>query len=347
MKGVRCNQKHHMNTQYERARSALPLPQLMRLLGVPKDSIRANDGDVRCPWHHRHRHNDQNKSCSIYRNMTRIHCFVCGYNYDVVHFVAAWRKSSAKEAYGFFMKNAEGRRIAVQDDKYTESEQGLALPQVWDPTPTDLEVIASLRQIDVEALQMTVRLGILRRAKVCTEPSWLLTDSAGCVAEGRTLSGAWYPAFGSLSERKAHTIRGSKKSWPVGSALLQQYPSITSVMLLEGGPDLLAAYHFLLRFGFRNVLPVAMLGANAGRHGIDPRALQLFRGKHVRIYPHNDSSGLDGLINWLPQLKKVGCTVSRASFAGITRPDGTPANDLNDLTSRLPGTHEPYRFLFI
>ena len=46
------------------------------------------------------------------------------------------------------------------------------------------------------------------------------------------------------------------------------------------------------------------------------------------------------------QIVKTGCTVSRASFAGIMRPGGTPANDLNDLTSRLPGSHEPYRFLF-
>ena len=127
---------------------------------------------------------------------------------------------------------------------------------------------------------------------------------------------------------------------------MQQYQCITSIMILEGGPDLLAAYHFLLRLGIRNVLPVAMLGASAGRHGINPRALQLLRGKHVRIYPHNDPSGSGALANWLPQIVKAGCTVSRASFAGIMRPDGTPANDLNDLTSRLPGSHEPYRFLF-
>jgi hypothetical protein len=142
------------------------------------------------------------------------------------------------------------------------------------------------------------------------------------------------------------SIRGSKKSWPVGTALLRQYPSFTTIMLVEGGADMLAAYHFLLRFGIRAVLPIAMLGAGAGRHGIDPEALRLFRGKHVRIYPHNDSAGLDGLSKWLPQLERAGCTVSRASFAGTLRPDGSPAKDLNDLTSRLPGSHEPYHYLF-
>jgi hypothetical protein len=318
----------------------------MRFLGVPKDSIRDNDGNIRCPWHHRHRHKDQNKSCSIYRNMTRMHCFVCGYNYDVIRFAAAWRKTNEREAYHFLMKNEASRQIVADEKKRIEPEGGLTLPPTRDLSSADMESIASLRQVDVAALQFAASLGILRRTDVCGEPSWLLTDSLGCIAEARTLSGVWYPAYGTLSERKAHTIRGSNKTWPLGVALLQQYQCITSIMILEGGPDLLAAYHFLLRLGIRNVLPVAMLGASAGRHGINPRALQLLRGKHVRIYPHNDPSGSGALANWLPQIVKAGCTVSRASFAGIMRPDGTPANDLNDLTSSLPGSHEPYRFLF-
>lgn len=335
-----------MHTKYGRAQRALALPQLMRFLGVPKDSIRDSDGNIRCPWHQRHRHKDQKRSCSIYRNMTRIHCFVCGYNYDVIRFAAAWRRTNEREAYHFLMKNEAMSQLVAEQKKRIEPERGLTLPRSCDLSPAEMESIASLRQVDVASVQVATSLGILRRANVCGEPSWLLTDNAGCIAEARTLSGACYPAYGHLSERKAHTIRGSNKDWPVGVALLQHYQCITSIMILEGGPDLVAAYHFLLRFGIRNVLPVAMMGANAGRHGIDPRALQLLRGKHVRFYPHNDSSGTEGFVNWLPQFVKAGCTVSRASLAGIIRPDGTPANDLNDLTSRLPGSHESYRFLF-
>jgi len=336
-----------MNTKYGRAQRALALPQLMRLLGVPKDSIPDTDGNIRCPWYQRHRHKDQRKSCSIYRNMTRIHCFVCDYNYDVIGFAAAWRRTNERDAHHFLMKNEVRSRLVADQKMCVEPERGLTLLRTWDLSPVEMASIASIRQVDVAAVQIATSFGILRRANVCREPSWLLTDSAGCIAEARTLSGACYPAYGPLSERKAHTIRGSNKAWPVGVALLQQYQCITSIMILEGGPDLVAAYHFLLRFGIRNVLPVAMMGANAGRHGIAPKALQMFRGKHVRIYPHNDTSGTEALANWLPQIVKAGCTVSRASFAGIMRPDGTPANDLNDLTSPLPGSHEPYRFLFI
>jgi hypothetical protein len=278
--------------------------------------------------------------------MTRIRCFVCGYNYDISRFVAAWRKTSEKEGYRYFLQQSEGMPIVVHG-KFSEPECVLTLPTTWPLTPKEMETIAALRKIDVEALQWVAHEGILRWAKVCNEPSWLLTDSEHLVAEARTLSGALYPAFGDrLSERKAHTIRGSLKAWPVGTALLRKYTSITEIMLVEGGPDLLAAHHFLRRLGISNVLPIALLGANAGKHGISPEALNLFSGRHVRIYPHNDPTGRDSLFNWLPQLKAAGCEVSRRSFAGILRPDGTPANDLNDLTSRQAGSHEPYRFLF-
>jgi hypothetical protein len=335
-----------MKTQNRRAHRAQPLPQLMRRLGVSEQSIRSNDGAVRCPWWHRHRNGDKKMSASIYRNLTRIHCFVCGYNYDAIRFAAAWLKANDHEAFRFVRKNEFGRPSPAFVERIAEAPHSLVLPPTRELTSGELEAIGSARQIDVEALRWASSLAILRHAVVCKEPSWLLSDSAVKVAEARTLSGDFYPAFDCLSERKAHTIRGSKKSWPVGTALLRQYTSITTIMLVEGGPDMLAAYHFLSRFGIRDVLPVAMLGAGAGSHGIDPEALRLFRGKHVRIYPHNDSAGLDGITKWLPQLYKGGCTVSRASFAGIQRPDGAPAKDLNDLTSRLPGSHEPYHDLF-
>lgn len=335
-----------MKTPYKKALRALPLPQMMRLLGVPKDSIRENDGAIRCPWSHRHSNQDKNKSCSLYRNMTRIHCFVCEYDYDAIRFAAAWKKTTDQEACNFVLKHAQTESCAGDGEKHPEATRSLVLPPTRELTLEELEAIALRRQVDVDALKSVASLGLLRHAEVCKEPSWLLTDSAGMIAEARMLSGACYPAWGSLSERKAHTIRGSKKSWPVGVALLQTYSYITSIMLLEGAPDLLAAHHFLLRFGFHHVLPVAMLGASAGSQGIDSKALELLHGKHVRIYPHNDESGRDGFLNWCAQLQKAGCTVSRASFAGIMRPDGTPANDLNDLTSLLPGSHQPYRFLF-
>jgi hypothetical protein len=319
----------------------------MRLLGVPKDSIRENDGAVRCPWYYRHKSGDRTKSCSIYRNMTRIHCFVCDYNYGIPQFVAAWRRLSDKEGYHQYMRMAEARTALNTVTKLSkQTEHALAIPPTRHLTPCELEMISSRRHIDVEALQWAAQEGVLCWANVCTAPSWLLADSAGLAAEARTLTGALYPAFRGLSERKAHTIRGSHKAWPVGTALLHKRPTITTIIMVEGGPDLLAAFHFLRRFGVMNVLPVALLGAKAGQHGIAPEALKLFQGRHVRVFPHNDPAGSDSFINWTTQLQRAGCTVSRASFAGITLPDGTPAKDLNDLTSRLPGSHEPYHFLF-
>ena len=78
------------------------------------------------------------------------------------------------------------------------------------------------------------------------------------------MDGLIFPALGDLAERKAHTLRGSCKSWPVGVAVLQKRPHIRAVLLVEGGPDYLAALHLCLERKVHDALPVAMLGRGTG-----------------------------------------------------------------------------------
>jgi DNA primase len=126
-----------------------------------------------------------------------------------------------------------------------------------------------------------------------------------------------------------HTIRGSSKAWPVGTALLRQNPNFRAVLLVEGGPDLLAGFHFALASA--DVLPVAMLGRSTGSC-IDPEALDLLKDRRVRIYPHNDADGggRAAAEKWAAQLHAVGCRVDFFSFEELTRRDGPPVKDLND-----------------
>jgi hypothetical protein len=126
---------------------------------------------------------------------------------------------------------------------------------------------------------------------------------------------------------KARLIRGSRAAWPLGIAEASSFPAIA---LVEGGPDFLAALHFILKAGeAERVAPVAILGAGMS---IDAEALPLFRGKRVRVFIDDDEAGGVAFERWSRQLAGVGALVDGFNFSGLIREDGEPAKDLNDCT---------------
>jgi hypothetical protein len=80
---------------------------------------------------------------------------------------------------------------------------------------------------------------------------------------------------------------------------------------MEGGPDLLAAFHFLiLADRVSTITAVSMLGA---ANQIHPDAIEFLSGKSVRIIPHRDEpdekgrrAGIDAARRWQNQLKGAG-----------------------------------------
>ncbi len=137
---------------------------------------------------------------------------------------------------------------------------------------------------------------------------------------------------------KAWTVAGSRGAWPLGC---EESAKFGSIALVEGGGDFLAAFHFIvLEERGRDVAPVAMLGA-ANR--IAPDALELFRGKFVRIFAHvdkpNDTGtrpGLEAAARWQEQLTSAGATVECFDLSGLHQIDGSPVTDLNDMTRINP-----------
>jgi hypothetical protein len=61
------------------------------------------------------------------------------------------------------------------------------------------------------------------------------------------------------------------------------------IVIVEGGPDYLAAWHFIYRAKRRDVLPIAILGRTI--HGLHANALALLKGKRVKFFPHADPDG--------------------------------------------------------
>jgi hypothetical protein len=161
-------------------------------------------------------------------------------------------------------------------------------------------------------------------------PSWCAIDDTLAVAEYRRLDGGMY-ARADGSEIKAWSTRG--KNWPLGAASLG---ARLCALLVEGGPDMLAGFHFLRRFGMLDrVGVVCMLGA-ANR--IRESALGRFRGLRVRIMMDADdhkgdgrAPGLEAAARWQEDLCGAGAAVETFSLYGLTMPDGRAVKDLNDL----------------
>jgi hypothetical protein len=112
--------------------------------------------------------------------------------------------------------------------------------------------------------------------------------------------------------------------------VLCEIPNFRAIMLVEGGPDYLAAWHFIIKMEAYDVLPVAMLGRSVLQ--IDHEAVALLKGRHVRMYPHDDDDkgGHAACNRWADQLYTAGCSVDFFSFDDLTRTDGKSVKDLND-----------------
>ncbi len=223
------------------------------------------------------------------------------------------------------------RQTKVPRSHPAKEKRSLKLPTLDEGTHDDLAQVARIRGLDPYAAEIAVKIGTLRFGQVCGERSWILTDGSGKLAEARRLDGKTFEPVGSLSARKAHTLAGSSKAWPCGLTLAEDPPNHSpTVLLVEGGPDYLAALDFLIRFKAQGFRPVAMLGKS---NGISSEALELMVGRRVRIYPHHDpgGGGMEAAHKWAEQLASVGCQVDGFSFDGLTMGGGQPITDLNDL----------------
>ncbi len=189
----------------------------------------------------------------------------------------------------------------------------------------ELAELSALRGIPVTALKAAEERGILRFGDHRGSRAWFITDEERFVAQARRLDGKMW-----ANDRKALNLPGSMAGHLVGISASRKTPAIA---LVEGGPDLLAAFHFAIGEGlFDVVAPVAVLGAGIrlGQH------LNYFRGKRVRIFPHVDDAGQMAAAAWTAELKTAGAEVLRFDLSPFSTMDGRPVKDLNDLCQVNP-----------
>jgi len=118
---------------------------------------------------------------------------------------------------------------------------------------------------------------------------------------------------------KARTLAGSIASLPVGNYHDTRWPL---VVLVEGGPDVLAAYAAIHKLGLLDVVAVCgILGAGLKLPAVSAATL---RNRKTRILQHNDKAGDEAADRWAQQIWDAGGKVD------IWVPDQAGA-DLNDV----------------
>jgi hypothetical protein len=261
---------------------------------------------------------DATPSCEIYGETIRDRS--TGETFDAIAIFAEAHKLSNSGAIKQLAAELPGR-----DPQRPKSEpHKLSIPPLHYSTP-EVEELAKLRGISAVGIEFAgLSLGALGFGTVAGLQCWVLSDS-GRVAEARRMDGGMFPAIGTLGERKSHTLRGSCKSWPIGISPRFIVPKGLPVVLVEGGPDYLAACDVMSQ-ARRDFLPVAMLGSGQAIH---PEALPFFKGREVTILAHPDTAGHEAAKRWSAQLTKAGATVSALQLEG---------GDLNDIV-RLHGAH--------
>ena len=322
-----------MRHDLEALKGRILIPEVWQRLGLAGTSATT----CRCPWR-----DDRNPSFSTHDAGRRWKDFSTDESGDVIDFIARACGVDNAEAVRRFLAMAGASQLVSTNTqpRAVAPESTLALPPLHRGSEEELRAVAVSRSLDAEAAALASGLGTLRFGGVCGFSCWVLTDDAGKIAEARRMDGKPFPAIGQLPQRKAHTLKGSKKSWPVGVAVLRELPECRTLLLVEGGPDYLAALHFANRQERWNVLPIAMLGRGTGMN-IDTEALRLMAGRRVRIYPHADADGggMSSAEKWAAQLHRVRCEVDWFDFANINRRDSRPVNDLNDATD-ITAEHE-------
>lgn len=319
------------NEKVAEAKVRLPLPLLMGRRGLADHA----KPSAFCPFHE----NTRTKAFSIFQNERghwRWKCHSqCGSG-DEITLLEKLDGLPRSEATRQYLAAAG---VAARHEPFPPAPRAFAVsprpPAPARPVPTfppmergradDLARLGDLRHLSWGALFIATSVGLLRFAHLRGQRAWIITDDERLNAQARRLDGQPWEHIAA----KAWTLPGSWASHPVGRRLAQNYPK---VLVVEGGPDLLAALDFVDREGqLCDCCPVAMLGAS---QRIPASAFPIFAGKRVRIYPHTDPPGMDGAQAWAAQLGQAGAAnIDAFGFAGLRRATGEPVEDLNDCTT--------------
>ena len=306
-----------LSDQVKEAKQRLPLPSLLKQVGLGEHAKASCCSPLR---------EDNNPSWGIFEEdgLWYWKDHGTGVSGDEVTFI--------ERLYGCTRADAMRRfcEMAGVDTRTTSKSKPSVkgrpnIPNILEPTESDVAVLASLRNISTAAVQTALDAGLLFFCRQSGFFSWGITDCTRQNAHLRRMDGkVWPEEWNGVGGKKAWTLKHSQASWPLGIEESVSYPKVA---LVEGGAALLA-YHVIHReYKADRVAPVSMLGAG---HKIPAKALRFFVDKKVRIFGHADEQGQNAVRRWGHQLKEAGAEVDAYNFSGYRQLDGEPVVDLND-----------------
>lgn len=146
--------------------------------------------------------------------------------------------------------------------------------------------------------------------------AWVITDRRRATALARLIGRKEWQ-----NESKGRTLENSLGKQPIGVIEAMQFDACA---LIEGGPDMLAAFELIIQAGAQEKVSVICMAST--RSQFSPLDLKRLRGKSVRLFPHADKEGIAAAVRWIGQLEGVCAHIDVVDLRGI-------AKDLNDLTS--------------
>lgn len=314
-----------------RLKASFDLRSLFEAEGIQPDFRTSNYTMVCCPFH-----NEKKASCSVHHD--HAFCFGCGQRTDHFDLLKVTRGFSFIESCKHLEELSGGR--LVEPGTYKPSKpieptlQPIILknliPDARHGSSGELHRLCKARKLPFSAvagLEQAQKDGVLLFGTWKEQLCWVVTDHQRYVAEARRLDGKPFriAGEGKTLEIKSWTLPGTegRKKWPVN---IVQASKASKVIMVEGGPDLLAAFALRQSMGENQKIGVCgMLGSHGSLHSLSH---SYFRGKSVRLLQHNDQGGKKMEEKLRPQLEPLG-----ASFEVW---QGKKGEDFNDyLTRRL------------
>ncbi len=278
---------------------------------------------------------DRKPSFSIYDDGRKFKDHGTGESGDVIDFVRLMLGCDYAGVRDFF-----GERLGIDHLDHYPAKSKKAAPKTRTPRqikwPKDLkrggkaelERFSRSRGLSSRTAGYLKEAGIVIPCTLSGHDCYIVTDKTDRAAEIRRRD---RELFG---KSKAYPLSGVDKSWPVGLELLRESLPEVGVMLLEGATDLISAYDLYIRYrrdhgGSQQWVPAALLGANC--RNLHPEAIELIKGRYVRLVPDGDDAGEAMAKHWSQMLRQHGCIVDVVSLGAGT--------DLTDHISTVSPTN--------